>query len=478
MLTASVIRKRVVRSACAARRWATALLVAVLLAGGLAGHSAGAPVAAAAQGNQGLQGGWAIDNGGQVNFTHSASEQFPYAQRAGAGWVRINFRLGDGPDPASKCFADWTSPGSPTACSPLVNGRTALQVYDQVVNNARSNNLKILGLLSNESGTGGQNLWIENNAEHTTGTGENPYVTAFARNAGVLAAYFKGRVDVWEVWNEPNTWTSHDASANTYAGGTFLYPSNYAWLLRRSYDAIKAANPAATVIAGGLFAHEPTGASAIVTVDGAPRRVTRRGTYTERASAPAGPSAPSPTQTPERGGDRTGQGAQDAQDRAGATAPSTTACTSTVPAGADSGASYLCATYKMGRERAGWRAGASPFDDLAQHLYLDQGGATSGTKLTTYMKDLRTAYVAYEGAKTAKRLHITEVGWEQPSVGLDVQAQNLRTAYDTFKRTSYVARSYWFNTLDQWEADLYFGLFDWQYLAKPALSAYQSRATF
>src|SRR4051794_14324769 len=53
-----------------------------------------APVLAQVQGDQGLQGGWAIGDDGSVGFTHSVSEQAPIMRQAGAGWVRINFRLG------------------------------------------------------------------------------------------------------------------------------------------------------------------------------------------------------------------------------------------------------------------------------------------------------------------------------------------------------------------------------------------------
>jgi hypothetical protein len=95
----------------------------------------------AAQGHQGLQGGWAISDSGQVGFAHGLSDGLPLIQSAGAGWVRINFRLG-------QCFTDWNSIGC--------NNQTALQVYDLVVTNARAANLQVLGLLSNEAWHGDQ----------------------------------------------------------------------------------------------------------------------------------------------------------------------------------------------------------------------------------------------------------------------------------------------------------------------------------
>ena len=52
------------------------------------------PVLAQSQGDQGLQGGWAVDDSGNAVFHHSVYDQLPLMRQAGAGWVRINFRLG------------------------------------------------------------------------------------------------------------------------------------------------------------------------------------------------------------------------------------------------------------------------------------------------------------------------------------------------------------------------------------------------
>ena len=48
------------------------------------------PVASApvTQGDQGLDGGWSIDDSGNVDFVHSLSSSLGTAHDAGAGWVR------------------------------------------------------------------------------------------------------------------------------------------------------------------------------------------------------------------------------------------------------------------------------------------------------------------------------------------------------------------------------------------------------
>src|SRR5205085_4711544 len=99
-------------------------------------------------------------------------------------------------------------------------------------------------------------------------------------------------------------------------------------------------------------------------------------------------------------------------------------------------------------------------DALGQHLYIDQAIGTSSSKLTKYLKTVRDAYVAFEGTSTAKKTVITEVGWTTASVSQTTQANNLKIAYSTFKKTNYVKNAYWFDLQDIPEAlpSLYFGL--------------------
>jgi hypothetical protein len=398
------------------------------------------PPSSAAQGHQGLQGGWAVDDAGHVNFPHSVVSELPYMQQAGAGVLRLNFRLG-------ACFTDWTSAGCATA-----DGPSALAAYDQVVNTAITTyRLQVVGLLSNEAWQGSQAQWTANDAENTRGTGDNPYVQAFAKNgAGVLAQHFAGRITTWEVWNEPNAWTSNP-SPGVYTGSSFVYPSNFAWLLKRSYAAIKAAQPgtSSTVLSGGLFGHDLGGAAMTVTgPGGAPQTIVKKGTPAAGAkSVPSGP----------------------------------TACPSSVPSGAD----YLCNTYIMGQKKAGWRAGAYPLDGIGQHLYIDQGGLTTSAKITSYLQDVRAAYVSFEGAATAKKTEVTEFGWVanpgSPTYKTDAanQAQNVQTAYSTFHASAFMSRADYFTAEDVPEGSVFFGLVQGDGTTdKPAFASYQASAGY
>ena len=386
------------------RHFSVAVLVAIVSLAPSARPAAAWP----GQGRHGLQGGWAVDDLGHINFIHSLSLQMGFIQQAGAGWVRINFRLG-------ACFSDWTSP---TNVCPTADAPTALGVYDQIVDKALANNLQVLGLISNESWPGNQADWMQGNTETQGGDGDNAYIRAFARDAaGVLAEHFRDRVTVWEVWNEPNAWTEHPREGVFY-GGSFIYPSNFAWLLKRSYTAIKRGQPGSSsiVVSGGLFSHD------------------------------IGIGAP-PT-----------SGIKGASLLSGR--PIT--CASEVSSGAD----YLCLTYAAGIASAGWEPGQYPLDRVGQHLYIDQGGPTSPATLSRYVQDVRQAYLAYEGVSTAKAIEITEIGWVANPSAADFPTQlanaaaNVKIAYDTFSNMPYVTRAYWFNIQDVPEAGLFAGQID------------------
>jgi hypothetical protein len=65
----------------------------------------------------------------------------------------------------------------------------------------------------------------------------------YAAALGMLAARYKGKVAAWEIWNEPNSTDFFKAPDQAAA---------YAALVKAAYPAVKAADPAATVVAGSL----------------------------------------------------------------------------------------------------------------------------------------------------------------------------------------------------------------------------------
>lgn len=71
-----------------------------------------------------------------------------------------------------------------------------------------------------------------------------PNSSQYASFIGRLAARYQGRVQSWEIWNEPDEAEFWHATTPS--------PAAYAPLLKASYTAIKAADPAAQVVAGPL----------------------------------------------------------------------------------------------------------------------------------------------------------------------------------------------------------------------------------
>ena len=418
------------------------IVLAAWLAIGLGGPGGATTTAAqASPGAQGLQGGWAVNDQGKIGFEHSLSSQFEAMQQAGAGWVRINFRLG-------ACFKDWTTR---TRCSGA-DGRTALDVYDQIVQGARSRGLRIVGLLSNEAWQGGQAQWTANAAEASQkGTGDNAYIRGFAQKAvRVVVGRYHASIDHWEIWNEPNAYTD----PATLTGSTYIHPSNFAWLLKRSYAEIKAVQPgtSSVVIAGSIFGHDPMGQATTAVVDGRRVRVTRRGHLRSTPLERGRPNAANPE----------------------VAAVTATSCPTTLPSGSD----YLCSTYDLGIAKAGWTR-PYPLDRVGQTLYVDQGGPTSAQKLGAYVQEIRSAYAGYEGASAdQKKTIVGEVGWEtKPAyVTPATQGDNLRIAFQAFAATSFVERAFWFNVQDVPEADLFFGLADGAGAHKASFGAYQTYA--
>jgi hypothetical protein len=78
---------------------------------------------------------------------------------------------------------------------------------------------------------------------HSAPANPNDYATFL----GTLARRWAGRVAAYEIWNE------EDSSA-WWSGGPD--PAGYARLLRATYPAIKAADPSATVVLGGLVGND------------------------------------------------------------------------------------------------------------------------------------------------------------------------------------------------------------------------------
>lgn len=91
--------------------------------------------------------------------------------------------------------------------------------------------------------------WLSGSTNYHTPPTTDAQVAAFAKFAADAATHYNGKITTWEIWNEPNLeqfWTNPD-------------PVAYAKLLKAVYPAIKAVNPNATVVTGGLAPMPGTG---------------------------------------------------------------------------------------------------------------------------------------------------------------------------------------------------------------------------
>ncbi|MGB0970748.1 MAG: Ig-like domain-containing protein, partial [Mycobacterium sp.] len=106
-------------------------------------------------------------------------------------------------------------------------------LIDPLVDKIVDRDMAVLGMLYDTP------AWLSGTTDpHAPPT--NPQL--FAQFAAATAEHYLGRINTWEVWNEqniPRFWASPS-------------PADYAELLKAVYPAIKAVDPSATVITGGL----------------------------------------------------------------------------------------------------------------------------------------------------------------------------------------------------------------------------------
>ena len=109
------------------------------------------------------------------------------------------------------------------------------------------------------------------------------------------------------------------------------------------------------------------------------------------------------------------------------------------------------------------------WDFIGYHIYVEQGGATDGSKLAAYAEDMRQ--LATQNNDPAA-FSITEIGWTTAAVSEDVQAANLSTTFATFEARSDVDQVFWFSMRDAPGAGLDFGIRDGNGAPKKAVDAF------
>ena len=206
------------------RRWvsvASACAISLTLAAsGLAltalvvPSAAGAQTAALTATSAGSGAGFAPGAGLAWASDADRARELDFVASTGASWLRLDF--------------DWSS-------IERTRGTFNWSVIDRAVNEALARNLTVLALPTYTP------AWAR--PAGTTDKAPPTDPANYARFVAEAARHFGARVKVWEIWNEPNIapfWQPRpDAAA-------------YTRLLQAAYPAIKAVDPAATVISGGL----------------------------------------------------------------------------------------------------------------------------------------------------------------------------------------------------------------------------------
>jgi len=142
----------------------------------------------------------------------------------GAGWVRINFILGD----------QWASPTDDAR----PHGLTWAETYDQIIDGFRAKGLKIYGLISNEAV--GSPLEGEFRQPPGDNPLDHPWLREYAENFVAIARHFDGRVSIYESFNEPDDWKGHIAGW-TNSTPNWIHPGWFAAMLQAVYTAVSGA---------------------------------------------------------------------------------------------------------------------------------------------------------------------------------------------------------------------------------------------
>ena len=151
-------------------------------------------------------------------ISNSAQDQTGAAlQDVGAGWVRM-----------SMSWSNWVEPSDNSY------GGSALSHFDRAVNIAEAAGYKII-IMVEESPS-----WARDTSNKNAPPRDNAELAEFM---GFLANRYRGRVEAYQVWNEPNLKWAWDNAPNA---------AEYAQMLRTVAPSIRAADPGAKVLFAGV----------------------------------------------------------------------------------------------------------------------------------------------------------------------------------------------------------------------------------
>ena len=116
--------------------------------------------------------------------------------------------------------------------------RSAWDKYDNIVDLSEQYDLEIIARLSSPP------VWARLHGEVTGSFAPPDKISDFSDYAAAVVGHYKGQVNHFQVWNEPNIYPEW--------GEQPINPEAYTELLCAAYNAIKAINPLAIVLSGAL----------------------------------------------------------------------------------------------------------------------------------------------------------------------------------------------------------------------------------
>ena len=122
--------------------------------------------------------------------------------------------------------------------------------------------------------------WAHDGTDENSPPRDNAELAEFM---GFLASRYAGKVQAYEVWNEPNLPAAWPSGPN---------PAEYAWMLRTVAPSIRAADPSAKVVFAGLFGNDYEYLEQRLRGDAGHRRLLRCDGDPRRTSTPRSPRRP------------------------------------------------------------------------------------------------------------------------------------------------------------------------------------------
>lgn len=163
--------------------------------------------------------------------------EFEMIRDAGFGWIRQEFPWEDievdGRGQFTDTRVDYDGDDSPDTIS-------SWDKYDVIVDLAQEHDLDMIVRLSNPP------AWSRADNPETLGGALAPPddYQDFVNYAVAVAERYQGRINYYQVWNEPNIYPEW--------GDNFANPADYTRLLCMTYDALKAVDPNIVVISGTI----------------------------------------------------------------------------------------------------------------------------------------------------------------------------------------------------------------------------------